>query len=252
MTAWHRHQLGGEGRVSQLAVIPAAHGGRDELWLSVRRIIDNQAVYCLERMEAGHEFGRARAEAFFVDCGQTFNGSGLTEISGLEHLEGCEVAILADGGVQPPQVVRSGRVGLQYPADLIQVGLPFESRLTTVNLDAQLQDGTAQTRRKRLIRLTFRLVESGGGSAGTSPRLHHAASVETGADSDERLIALDYLEYRRGHDPLDKAPPLFTGDKTMVWPGGWETDGAVTVVQADPLPLTLAAIVTHVNIDSLN
>lgn len=252
MTAWHRHQLGGGGQVSQLAVIPAAHGGRDELWLSVRRVIDNQVVYCLERMEPGHEFGQDRAEAFFVDCGLTFSGSGLTEITGLEHLEGCEVAILGDGGVQPPRVVRSGRISLQYPADLVQVGLPFESRLTTVNLDAQLQDGTAQTRLKRLIRTTFRLVESGGGTAGTSPRLHHAASVGIGAGTDERLQSLDYLEFRRGHDPMNQAPPLFTGDKTLVWPGGWETDGAMTVVQADPLPLTLAAIFTHVNIDSLN
>lgn len=252
MTAWHRHQLGGGGQVSQLAVIPAAHGGRDELWLSVRRIIDNQIVYCLERLEPGHEFGQNRAEAFFVDCGLTFSGSRQTEITGLDHLEGCEVAILGDGGVQPPQVVRSGRISLQYPADLVQVGLPFESRLTTVNLDVQLQDGTAQTRLKRLIRTTFRLVESGGGTAGTSPRLHHAASVGIGSGTDERLQALDYLEFRRGHDPMDQAPPLFTGDKTLVWPGGWETDGAITVVQADPLPLTLAAIVTHVNIDSLN
>lgn len=252
MTAWHRHQLGGGGQVSQLAVIPAAHGGRDELWLSVRRIIDNKVVYCLERLEEGHEFGRARAEAFFVDCGLSISGPGLTEINGLEHLEGCEAAILADGGVQPPQVVRSGRITLQYPADLVQVGLPFESRLTTVNLDAQLQDGTAQARRKRLIRITFRLVESGGGSAGTSPRLHRAAAVEGGAGSDEVLRCLDYLEFRRGHDLTDQAPALFTGDKTMVWPGGWETDGAITVVQVDPLPLTLAGIIAEVNIDSLN
>ena len=44
MTAWHRHQLGGGGQVSQLAVVPAAHGGRDELWLSVRRIINNDVI----------------------------------------------------------------------------------------------------------------------------------------------------------------------------------------------------------------
>ena len=176
----------------------------------------------------------------------------MTEVSGLDHLEGCKVAILADGGVQPPQVVRSGRIALQYPADLIQVGLPFESRLTTVNLDAQLQDGTAQGRRKRLVRITFRLVESGGGSAGTSPRLHHAAAVEGGTATDEVLHCLDYLEFRRGHDRSDQALPLFTGDKTMAWPGGWETDGTITVIQADPLPLTLAAIIAEVNVDSLN
>jgi len=234
MTAWHRHSLGGGGLVSQLAVIPAAHGGRDELWLSARRMVEGQTIYCLERLEPGHEFGGDPAEAFFVDSGLTFRGSGLTEISGLDHLEGREVAILADGGVQRPQVVTGGRVTLAWPAEVVHVGLPYESRLTTVNLDANLQDGTAQGRIKRLVKVLFRLVESGGGAAGAD---------------------LDHLEdfiYRRGHNAMDRAVPLSSEDLVIDWPYGWETDGTLTVVQRHPLPFTLAAMVAWTSLDELN
>ncbi len=228
MTAWHRHQLGGGGRVSHLAVIPAFHGGRDELWLSVRREIEGRTVHYIEVLDPGHDPEQDQTECFYVDSGLTVRGSRLTEITGLEHLEGHEVAILADGGVQPRQVVAGGRVPLQYPADLIQVGLPYDSVLATVNLEAQLSDGSAQGRLKRFTRLHLRLVDSAGGAAG--PDLDHLA----------------FLEYRTGMDRTDQARPLFNGDKTVNWPGGYDTAGVLTVAQTHPLPFTLAAVIPEV------
>ncbi len=115
MNAWHRHILGGGGRVSHLAVVPARHGGRDELWLSVKREINGRAVYYLEVMDKGLEAGEPRAEAFFVDASRTYRGKGLTEVTGLDHLEGCRVSILGDGGVQSEQVVRGGPTGIAVP-----------------------------------------------------------------------------------------------------------------------------------------
>ena len=233
MAAWHRHNLGG-GLVSQLAVLPAAHGGRDELWLSVRRVVGGADVFYIERMEAGLEDGAAQAEAFFVDSGVTARGERLTEVGGLGHLEGLGVDILADGGPQGRQVVRGGRVALKYPADVVQVGLPYRSLLTTVNMDVELRDGTAQTRRKKVVRVALRLVESLGGAVGPAP---------------------DHLQdiyYRLGSDPLDPPPPLFSGDKTIDWPGGYDREGAITIVQDQPLPLTVAAVIPEVNIEGMH
>ena len=230
MAAWHRHTLGGGGEVSQLAVVPARHGGRDELWMSVKRVINGATVYYIEMMETGHELGGDPAEAFFVDSGLTFRGQALTEISGLGHLEGREVAVLADGAVEAPKTVAGGKISLDYPAAIVQVGLPYAGVLTTLNFEAMLQDGTAQGRVKRVVAVILRLLESGGGAAGPSP---------------EKLTELDF---RVGRDRLDRAVPLFTGDKKIAWEGGYETDGALTIVQRWPLPFCVLGIIADIDI----
>lgn len=230
MAAWHRHMLGGGGEVSQMAVIPARHGGEDELWLSVRRVVGGVAVYYVEVMERGHDLGEDPAEAFFVDSGVTLRGNGLTEISGLEHLEGLTVAVLADGAVQPEQAVSGGKIVLTWPARVVQVGLPYESVITTLNFEANLPDGTAQGRIKRIVKTRLRVLESGGGAAGPG------------------LEMLEALEYRRGSDRMDRAVPLFSGDVELNWPGGYEMDGVLTVVQRYPLPFLLLALIADIDI----
>ena len=235
MSAWHHHRLGGGGRVSQIAVIPALHGGRDELWLSVAREVAGQTVYYLEVMERGYEDDENQAEAFYVDCGLTVRtDEPMTVVNDIFHLEGLEVAVLADGGLQPNQTVRQGRIELQFPAKVVQLGLPYDSVLTTLNFEMMLQDGTAQGRKKRIVRLILRLLNSLGGAAG--PDANH----------------LQELEFRHGRDLLDKPPDLFSGDKELSWSGGWETNGALTVVQSHPLPFTIAAMTAEYSIDGRN
>ena len=234
MNAWHRHIIGGGGRVVSLAVVPAVHGGRDELWLAVRRTVAGQTVHYIETLEPGHELGGALADCFFVDSGVTVRGAGLTELTGLEHLEGHEVHILADGGVQPPQVVTGGRVPLQYPANVVQVGLPYRSILTTVKFEAQLPDGTAQARNKRTTKVHLQLLESAGGAAG---------------DDEARLELLEYWEAPR---KMDAAPGLWTGQVSFPWPGGYEKDGMVTVAQDLPLPFLLSGLIQEILIEGMN
>ena len=55
-------------------------------------------------------------------------------ISGLGHLEGKMVAILADGNVQPQQTVVSGAITLNPPGAVVQVGLPITADLETLDL----------------------------------------------------------------------------------------------------------------------
>jgi hypothetical protein len=234
MAAWHRHLLGGQGKVRSLALVPAVHGGRDELWLAVEREVGGRAVHYLETLEPGHDLGQAQADCFFVDCGLTVRGEALTEIEGLSHLEGREVAILADGGVQPPQIVRGGRAALQYPADIIQVGLPYRSVLTTVDFEAPLPDGPAVGRRKRVVKVHLRLLESAGGAVGAG---------------EGRLSPLEYWEAPR---QMDKAPALYSGWVDLSWPGGYENDGRLTVAQDLPLPFILGGLVQAILLEGMN
>ncbi len=55
--------------------------------------------------------------------------------SGLSHLEGKTVAILADGSPEVQQVVTGGTIRLAYPAGVVHIGLPYVSDIETLNVN---------------------------------------------------------------------------------------------------------------------
>ena len=74
-------------------------------------------------------------------------------------------------------------------------------------------------------------------------RFYNTLGAKAGPDES----SLDQIEFRTGSDLMDQAPPLFTGDKLMDWPGGYDFDGYVMVVQDQPLPMTVVAIMPQVH-----
>jgi hypothetical protein len=74
------------------------------------------------------------ADSFFVDSGLTYRGVGTSSVTGLSHLEGETVNILADGVVCDDDTVSSGAVSCAVTvsgqpvavlAEVIHVGLPY-------------------------------------------------------------------------------------------------------------------------------
>jgi len=96
-------------------------GERDVLYAVIRRTLNGQTRRTIERLGGRHE----GAQAFYVDCGATYQGAAATTISGLDWLEGETVSILADAAVIAPQVVQGGAVTLPAPASVVHVGLPI-------------------------------------------------------------------------------------------------------------------------------
>jgi hypothetical protein len=231
---WHRHPIGGTvppgggeaSYVESVACIPSPDGARDETWMIVRRTINGVTKRYIEYMERDwiSVEGMAIEDAFFVDSGLTYDGSPATTISGLGHLEGETVAILADGVKHANRTVSGGSITLSAAASVVQVGLPYTSKLTTMRIEAGGDAGTAQGKTKRISEVVFRLLDSRGGTAGN----------DGGTMDDIRYYPSDYLV----------APTYpYSGDtETMKWPEGYETDGRITVEQADPYPMTIVAI----------
>jgi hypothetical protein len=71
------------------------------------------------------------ADAFYVDCGLTYSGAPATTISGLTHLEGQAVNVLADGAGASGQTVSGGAITLAVAASKVQVGLPITAQVKT-------------------------------------------------------------------------------------------------------------------------
>lgn len=224
VVGWHRHPT--DGLVESVAVIPGVD--EDEVWVSVQRTINGSVKRYVEYLKP-FDYGEDQEDGFFVDCGLTYDGAAATVISGLDHLEGETVSILADGAVQSAKTVASGAITLTSAASVVHVGLPYTATLKTVRIDAGSAMGTAQGKKKRLHEIRARFFETLGGKIGGS------------------LTKLENVYYRKSGDLMDAPPPLFTGDKIITNPQGWNTEGQVMIVQEDPLPMTVLAVMAEVS-----
>ena len=106
----------------------------------------------------------------------------------------------------------------------VHAGLGYAARLTPMRLEFSGSRGSAQTRTKRITEVSLRLFRSLGGKVGPD-----------GAH-------LEPLLYRSSADAMDGPPALFTGDKTVRFPQGWSPEGVLTLVQDQPLPMTVLLI----------
>ena len=233
VVAWHRHIIGGvfgsgNAVVESIAVIPGDLD-EDELYLIVKRTINGATKRYVERMSV-FDFGSDITNAFFVDSGLTYSGSAATTISGLDHLEGQTVSVLANGSLHPNVTVSSGAVTLQRSTTKAHIGLPFTSKVETLRVDGGSALGSSQGKVKRISEVTIRLFRSVGLKVGTS--------------SSE----LDIVPFRDSGDAMDTAIPLFTGDKTVEFRGGYDDDATIVIQQDQPLPMTILAIFPTVSV----
>ena len=227
---WHRHPIGGDGFVETIGVMPAAEGDRSELWAVVRRTINGATQRYVEYMDRPFRTGDTQASQFYVDSGLTYAGAATTTITGLAHLEGKVVSVLCNGAPHPNVTVTAGAIALQLPGTVVQVGLPCPARYRSMRLEAGAGDGTAQGKTKRIHKLVMRLLDTGGGKYG---------ALKPG-------LPMDALLLRTASDRMDQPAPLFSGDKVVSWPEGYNTEAYVGFEIDQPVAATIVAIMPQV------
>jgi hypothetical protein len=218
VVGWERHEIGGYSNsghtvhalVESCCVIPSSDGHYDELWCVVQRYINGRSVRTVEFMTDIWEQGNDPVDQFFFDCGLTYDGAAASTITGLYHLAGETVQVLADGAVHPDCVVSAtGTITLDRASSVVHVGYAYNSDGQTLRSDAGSATGTAQGKVQRTNRVVFRLYDSGGMSVGPS------------------FDRLSRLTFRTGADPTNEAVPLFTGDKDVPWPENYTTENLI-------------------------
>ena len=228
VVAWHRHVFAGafgsgNAVCESVAVIPT-EDSEYELYMIIKRTINGATKRYVEFLNT-FDFDESDNTSFnFLDSQLSYSGSSATTISGLSHLEGQEVSILADGATHPNKTVSSGSITLDRAATKVKVGLGYTSLLKTMRIDAGAQNGTSQAKTKRIYEVTARLYESVG--------------VEIGPD----LNNMERVPFRTSSDPMDQGIPPFTGDKEVEFRGDYDTDGFMIVRQTQPLPLTILSL----------
>jgi hypothetical protein len=229
---WHRHPT--DGDIESMCCIPG--DGYYELWAVIKRTINGAAVRNIEMMEKVFEDSKATYEsnkglnAFFVDCGITYNGAATTTITGLDHLEGETVVGLADGSYVSPKTVASGSITLSKASSVVHVGLPYTGYIQTMRPEIPLRDGTMQGRKKTVT--------------GGHVRVYESASFKIGIDEDNLDDAFDPERVIT----LGGAYPLFTGDIPYSLDDTFNMNNRVMIVQDKPMPLTVLGIMKELAI----
>lgn len=228
--AWHRHLLGrslaGAAIVESLCTIPGVDS-RDELWAITKRTINGTTKRYVEVLQRGFNSTLdLQKDAFCVDCAITYSGVPTTTITGLSHIEGETVTILADGATHPTKVVSGGSITLDRLASTVHVGLAYTPQIDTLPLYVK----DALGKKKRIHRVTLRFYDTLGGKVG-----HDANHLEE-------------VLFRAGNDPMDAPPPIFEGIKQVTFPGDWGLDVKVTIIQDQPLPMTILCIEEDFNV----
>ncbi len=221
--AWHAHDTAGLFR----SVCVVSEGNEDVLYAAIERTASNgTTVMHIERLRT--RVFDEQMDAFFVDAGLTYRGAPVSAVSGLWHLEGKDVQILADGAVVTGKTVTNGTVTLDYPAGVITVGLGYTSDIKTLPLALESMQAAGQGTTKNVNRVHLRVSQSSVlkvGPAFDRLREHPARSVA---------------------DNYGSPPALSTGEVSVGVDAAWSQDGSVCVRQDLPLPLTVLSMTLEV------
>jgi hypothetical protein len=234
VTGWHRHIMGGvfgngNAVVESVASVPTDLN-EDEFFVITKRTINGSTRRYVEHLTL-FDYGTDQKDGFFVDSGLTYSGSSATVISGLDHLEGQSVSILADGSTHPNKTVSNGSITLERASTKVHIGLGYTSLLQTMRVESRGDGGTSQSKDKRIHEVTL--------------RLHETVGVEVGPN----INNMERIPFRSSAADMDSPVPLFTGDKQIEFSDDFNTDGFVVVRQTQPLPLSLLSAYPRITIN---
>ena len=232
VVAWHQHKLGGSFGATAYGIVESVisisgnsynRSDEDQIWVIVKRTVNSVTRRYIEYFTP-FQFDSSLTQFQFVDSALSYSGSSTSTLTGLDHLNGETVRVVANGATHPDEVVASGSITLDRTTTAAKAGLAYTSTLQTMRLDVGSQDGTAQGKTKRIFDVTLRFYETVG--------------AKVGPDTSN----LEEIPFRSSAALMDDPVPLFTGDKKIEFRGNFETDGYLFVVQDQALPMTLLSL----------
>ena len=141
-----------------------------------------------------------------------------TTVTGLSHLEGKTVKVIADDGMQSDKTVSSGQITLDsVPTTYVEIGLNYTPTIKTLHVELKLPSGNIVAQKKRIIEAT----------------------------------ALMYLSQNlslNGNDFTFTSGEFFTGKKRRKPMLGYNREGQMTFSQSQPLFFTLLGVEFKVSV----
>jgi len=221
VAGWHFHET--DGKFLTVGCTPGSR--EDDIWVVVERTIDDNVVWYIEKKAPEYK-SDSILDAYFLDSHIVYDGASATTITGLEHLEGETVSILANGGVMADRVVELGAITLDYAVEKAVIGFKYESILEPTLLDINMIDGTRIGRVQRITKVDAYIYKS--------------ILFEYGRyDDSGNTIVTEELPFMYPSNITGQQIPLFTGNKEFDFPEGYDPETRLLVRQIKPLPLTV-------------
>ena len=183
----------------------------DQIYFTVKRSISSSDKYYVECFNDDNT----------TDSAKLLSGSSkpsTTTVTGLSHIEGKTVKVIADDQMQLDKTVSSGQITLDaVPTTYVEIGLNYTPTIKTLPVELKLSSGNIVAQKKRIVEATANLYLS-------------------------QNLTLN------GNDLLFVAGDFFTGKKRKKPMLGYDRDGQMTFSQSAPLFFTLLGVEYKVSV----
>jgi len=207
-----------QGTFECLSASPQPTGRDDQVWAIVKRTIGGVSKRYIEYFEPNVDSTAFQTRAWSslqTDSAVIYAVPGvpITVLTGMGHLEGLTVEVVAGGSFIGTKVVSGGQITLDEAADHIEAGLHYSSRIETMR--PAIEGSVMEDLPRSWDDLSVRLLNTIGGK-----------------------VNGQYLQYVPSD--LDELG-LFTGDRDIVGQG-WDDEGRIVVEQDQPYPMMVLAL----------
>jgi hypothetical protein len=242
MIAWAQHDSGTGLFKSVTSIVEAVPlGNVDAVYFVVQRTINGNVVQYVERM-AEIYYPNGVQNAWCVDAGINYTGTGALTFSGATHLAAATVTGVATDNlgnttaITPFTMPTTGTFTLPAPVGAtnyisVTVGLAYSPQLGTLPLD--LGEPTVQGKRKKVAGLTLRVKDALGLSAG---RTLGTAQVPLA----------DLVIGNIGTMSNAPVTDLVTSDVRMIVDPQWDVFGQYYITQPNPFPATILGVIPEI------
>lgn len=223
---WHQHVT--DGSFESVATIEEDF--RDAPYVIVNRTIGEVTKRYVERMEPRIVTGSE--DVWCVDSGLQYSGAAATVISGLDHIEGEAVAVVADGNQVSGLTVTSGAITLPRAATKVTVGLGYTCTMDTLDVD-MVAKTTFKDKNINISEVVIEFEDSRGAKCGS-------LKDDGTADLQEFAPRFDMFDF----DSI----PLRTSKESVYTEPSWELGGGLRVQQDNPFPMAVLSVIPSVDV----
>jgi hypothetical protein len=239
LLAWSKYTLGGDGapagsdgKIESICILPNEAGDKDNLFITVKRIVASAAIYNIEKMSddyLGEYLGKDSETDImnYLDSSKYGNdgiAAATVAFAGFNHLYGTgrQVNVLADGHIlyEDVTVAVTGVITLPVAASYIVAGYSYTGYIETLNLEGGSQAGTSQILFMRLTKLLVKLLRSYSGYFGMDYN---------------NMYEIEYKNTTAGE--------LYTGNIEADVNKGGDKERSLIIKQDKPFPLSILSII---------
>ncbi len=243
VAGWCRYVT--DGAFESVAVV-GGDGEEDEIWVTVRRTVDGNTVRYLERFQptrwrllkdaTGDAMIENQSLVCCVDSAVIYDGAATDTITGLDHLEGLEVAVLQDGiPMDENPTVTGGEITLEFEATVVIVGIPFTATLEPTYFETGDPGSQSKIAWKNVNKVVVEFWKSLG--------------CECSANGGETWEDFQFTEQGA---LMDQAQPLFSGIKEARPDCRSVRQLGVKLRQTQPLPLNVLSMHVHHEMNAMS